>query len=90
MYKWSIKLWQKFVIEFLNTTYSWNKYWLNDRKLARRPWIHEKNYKIIDKLLSKYPKINYIMYRKLTSEYSVYFYNLIDEIDYNQYLNEKK
>jgi len=74
---------KKFVIEFLNTTYSWNKYWLNDRKLARRPWIHEKNYKLIDKLLSKYPteKKNYILYRKLTSEYSVYFSNLIQEID---------
>lgn len=65
---------EKFTIEFIETTYMWNKYWINDRELARRPWIHEPNYKFIDNLLKKYPSFNnQYKNRKLESEFSIYF-----------------
>ncbi len=38
--------------EFVETTRDWSEFWLNDRELARRPWIHDKNYSEEDRLLS--------------------------------------
>lgn len=43
-----------FAKEFIKTTYGWSKWWLNDRTIARRPWINQPNFKIINKLLKKY------------------------------------
>ena len=43
-----------FAKQFINTTEGWNQWWLNDRTIPRRPWVTEPNYKIIDKLLTKY------------------------------------
>ena len=38
--------------EFVETTRDWSEFWLNDRELARRPWIYDKNYSEEDTLLS--------------------------------------
>ena len=60
--------------EFLETTFLWNEFWLNDRELPRRPWVHQKNYKQIDELLKKFPrKNNQFINRKLPPEFSIYF-----------------
>jgi hypothetical protein len=70
----TLKYGEQFTIEFLETTFNWS-YWLNDRQIPRRPWIHEKNYKVIDEILSKYPskKIdNNYKNRKLPTEYISY------------------
>merc|ERR1712187_978804 len=44
---------EEFAIEFINTTSGWDGPWLNDRKLARRPWVHQPSYKVIDELLKR-------------------------------------
>ena len=74
---------KKFTKEFIET-FLWNKFWLNDRELSRRPWIHEPNYKIIDNILKNHPRENNkYNYRKLESEYSIYYLNKFSK-------NEKK
>lgn len=40
-----------FAREIIETTKGWNAYWLNDRELARRPWVFDKNYEAVDTLL---------------------------------------
>lgn len=47
-----------FTKEFLETTFCWNKYWLDDRILSRRPWVYQSNYKLIDNLLKENEFIN--------------------------------
>jgi len=44
---------EQFAIEFINTTSGWGGPWLNDRKLPRRPWVHQPSYKVIDELLNR-------------------------------------
>lgn len=70
----------EFAHEFLETTFHFSKYWLNDRELARRPWIYQNNYKELDYLLSNYPqKNNCFKHIKLPVEYSIYFlHNIIN------------
>jgi hypothetical protein len=43
-----------FAAEFLATTHHWPPYWLNDRQLARRPWVHTPRYAFIDGLLAQH------------------------------------
>ncbi|MDF2762537.1 MAG: gamma-glutamylcyclotransferase [Thermomicrobiales bacterium] len=38
--------------EIVASTVDWSAYWLNDRPLARRPWVYTKEYVAIDKLLA--------------------------------------
>ena len=38
--------------EILASTADWSAYWLNDRPLARRPWVYTKDYAVIDKFLA--------------------------------------
>jgi hypothetical protein len=38
--------------EVIQTTKDWSGYWLNDRELARRPWVFDRKYGAVDKLLS--------------------------------------
>lgn len=75
-----LKYGENFVLEFLYTTGWWSKYWLNDRQVPRRPWLHQSKYKIIDSLLEKYSKVygfdnnvDFYQNRKLPVEFSVYF-----------------
>ncbi|WP_232631273.1 gamma-glutamylcyclotransferase family protein [Methylobacterium sp. Leaf118] len=38
--------------ELIETTADWNRFWLNDRAMARRPWIYDRHYAETDQLLS--------------------------------------
>ena len=64
---------EAFAEEFIKTTFLWTPYWLNERELARRPWLHQKLYVVIDNLLKKAgASKGYFGHRKLESEYAVY------------------
>ena len=41
----------EFAREILETTRDWSPYWLNDRTLARRPWVFDKQFATVDALL---------------------------------------
>ena len=43
-----------FAREIIETTKGWDRYWLNDRLLARRPWVYDKKYSAVDALLAKF------------------------------------
>lgn len=53
--------------ELIATTRDWAPHWLNDRILARRPWVAEKQYGQIDGLLKKVPALQN---RQLPEDYS--------------------
>ncbi len=42
-----------FAREILETTDGWNNYWLNDRQLARRPWVHDPSAAGVDAIIAK-------------------------------------
>jgi len=63
---------EAFAREFIATTFLWSAYWLNERELARRPWLHQKQYVKIDALL-KEGVPEHFRHRKLESEYATYF-----------------
>jgi len=42
---------ESFANELLETTSDWSDYWLNDRELARRPWVHNPAASRVDELL---------------------------------------
>ncbi len=44
-----------FARELIETTADWSRYWLNDRELARRPWVHDSKSAAVDKLLATTP-----------------------------------
>ena len=44
-----------FAREALETTDGWSDYWLNDRELARRPWVHDQKARTVDDLLASTP-----------------------------------
>ena len=46
-----LKYGKDYAAEFLGTTSNWSKYWINDRLIPRRPWIHVPKHKEIDTLL---------------------------------------
>ncbi len=46
---------QDFAREALETTDGWSDYWLNDRELARRPWVRDPESAEVDGLLSSAP-----------------------------------
>ena len=60
---------EEFAREFLRTTFLWSPYWLNERTLARRPWLHQRQYVKIDALLKECVPEHYRC-RKLESEYA--------------------
>ncbi len=41
-----------FAREIIATTAGWSRFWLNDRELARRPWVFDKDYSAVDHLLA--------------------------------------
>jgi cation transport regulator ChaC len=64
---------EDFAAEFLETTQGWSRFWLNDRLVPRRPWVHEKDAGRIDRLLAKFPadpSRNAFPTRLLPEEYS--------------------
>merc|ERR1712037_785718 len=66
---------EAFAREFINTTFLWAPFWLNERELARRPWLHQKQYVKIDALLRECVP-EYFRLRKLESEFAVLFADL--------------
>jgi hypothetical protein len=42
----------EFAREIIETTRDWSPYWLNDRTLARRPWVADKQFASVDTLLA--------------------------------------
>lgn len=42
----------EFAREIIETTRDWSPYWLNDRTLARRPWVFDKQFATVDALLA--------------------------------------
>ena len=46
---------EDFAHEALETTEGWSDYWLNDRELARRPWVKNPEAAEVDKLLGGAP-----------------------------------
>ena len=42
----------EFAREIIATTKDWSRYWLNDRDLARRPWVFDKQSAAVDRLLA--------------------------------------
>jgi hypothetical protein len=42
---------EDFAHELLETTSDWSDFWLNDRELARRPWVHDPASSQVDQLL---------------------------------------
>ena len=37
----------------MTATDGWNSYWLNDRELARRPWVHDPDAARVDAIIAK-------------------------------------
>ena len=62
-----------FAKEFVSTTRNWPKFWLNEREVPRRPWVHSKEASFIDGVLRNYPPAphNAFAHRCLDSEYAV-------------------
>jgi hypothetical protein len=46
-----------FARELIETTSDWSDYWLNDRELARRPWVHDPSSAEVDKMLMSSPDV---------------------------------
>jgi hypothetical protein len=44
----------EFAREIIATTKDWSRYWLNDRDLARRPWVFDKQSAAVDRLLAAF------------------------------------
>jgi hypothetical protein len=42
---------KEYARELIETTDGWGEYWLNDRELARRPWVHDTKSGAVDGLL---------------------------------------
>ena len=57
-----------FAREAIETTSDWSDYWLNDRELARRPWVRDPGSAAVDKLLSAAPDAAAKLKSRLFSE----------------------
>jgi hypothetical protein len=65
---------ESFARELIETTVDWNQFWLNDRELARRPWVYDKNHSQVDELLAKTePAASQFKYRSFPEEFGKYF-----------------
>jgi hypothetical protein len=58
--------------EVIETTADWSPYWLNDREMARRPWIYDRRYAEADALLSTVePAASYFSDRMFPGPFSI-------------------
>jgi hypothetical protein len=58
--------------EVLETTADWSRYWLNDRELARRPWVHDPRAGAIDALLgATAPAAALLVWRMFPERYAI-------------------
>ena len=61
----------EFARELLETTTGWSRFWLNDRELAHRPWVHNRNAAAIDRLLASVaPASRYFPDRAFAERYA--------------------
>jgi hypothetical protein len=58
----------EFAREILETTDGWSRYWLNDRELARRPWLRDANAARVDAILGNAPAAAALMKARLFPE----------------------
>jgi hypothetical protein len=59
---------EDFARELIETTSDWSDYWLNDRELARRPWVHDPASSEVDQLLMSSPEAAAKLKLRLFSE----------------------
>ncbi len=59
---------EEFARELLETTFDWSDYWLNDRELARRPWVRDPGSAAVDRLLTSAPQAAAKLKSRLFSE----------------------
>jgi hypothetical protein len=65
---------ETFARELLETTSDWSQYWLNDRELARRPWVYSPASSQVDQLLMETPAAAAKFHWRLFSEtYSIHW-----------------
>jgi hypothetical protein len=57
--------------ELIETTADWSAFWLNDRELARRPWVHDGRYAVVDRLLAAAPVAALLPERRFPEEFAV-------------------
>lgn len=62
---------EAFALEFLRSTARWPEYWLDDRRLARRPWVHQPRYREVDDLLKHALGDQVFGARRLDVEYAL-------------------
>merc|ERR1712080_48631 len=67
------------VRRFLDTTHGWSIYMLNDRVLARRPWVHTKNSYVIDDYLDDEDDAHDIPAALYPTDFAVRFFREIQE-----------
>ena len=61
--------------ELIETTLDWSPYWLNDRELARRPWVHDVKTGNVDKLLAATePAASRLRSRMFAERYSAHWF----------------
>ena len=66
---------REFAIEFIASTKGWDGPWLDDRKIARRPWVHQPRYKEVDSLLREVIP-DYFHARMLPTDYGAHCLSL--------------
>ena len=59
---------EDFAREAIETTGGWSEYWLNDRELARRPWVRDPELSAVDTLLGAAPEAAAKLKSRLFSE----------------------
>lgn len=65
------------MLNFLATTHGWNKYFLDDTPMSRRPWLHRsKHYKLIDACLREYDEVRFNS-RMHSEEYAAHHLTLL-------------
>lgn len=63
------------VRNFLDTTFGWSEYFLNDRVVARRPWKHEDNSFVIDDYLDDEDDVHDIPAALYPVDYAVVYFD---------------
>lgn len=59
---------EDFARELIETTSDWSGYWLNDRELARRPWVRDPESAKVDELLMSSPDASAKLASRLFAE----------------------
>lgn len=67
---------EAFAAEYLESCGFWSRYWLDDREVPRRPWVHQPAWLRIDRLLAAHPadpEHNTLAERRLPEAYAARF-----------------